>query len=636
MIRQIMMTACLVVGYLTVQAQTTKLEIIEDEWGVKGEIRSSGAYSDTLLPKQGRVDIRWRELTDLGLTTYRVQGQTYNHVPVGKWSWEEADWNYTVEVGASIRPVFNAKGQRMRWEGVFASGKPDGLWSFSMDQVSTAGVLKPLMSIAITFKNGKPAGTIVLENFTTKTKVKGATDEHGVAKGTWSYSYKSADGTSVKEDRIYQKGLLTEIRVIEGSIKSISKQETNIRFLEKVGTSGLFEGKIIGEERFEQDEYGGVAMSLYYHDFNQFYRKGWQLDVFPFEVVRALPAFKKLEFPLTTEEKTDIAYSRQLISQQKDSISSLLSGNTYILRSRSGELDTTISFLEISRERLLYIDSLLNRTDDPVFTYKNRYEQGVQHWIAGLNQRRHKKGQVYDSLEAQVPRINMTSDSVNIFKELKILLIKNEQVLPQYYQFVESERIALKKEGELKELEDLVEQRLKPMLEFYSDKKGIGEEIYTKWIEGEIEEMLHQYTHTPQYEEALQIGNRILKRLDSLESWKPRLDTFDRMPGVLESRYRYLAYNPYTGANDIEITAKKRFINSVLNEMWPYMIKEMEAEQDWDKWTALWNRQFNVFNYLLTFVSREDAAAKRVESRVRKEKKPERMLKVILNQMDDH
>lgn len=619
------------------QLYAQKINVIEDEYGVKGEIRCSGVYSDSILPQQGPLDIRWRELDSTGLKTYRVKGQTRNHLPVGKWLWEEGYWNYTIHVGANIRPVFNAKGQRLRWEGRFAEGKPEGKWIFTLDSVANnGGSLGTLVRIEIGYKNGKPFGLFSLENTTHKNvlRLKGQCDDQGVASGTWNYYYQNKEGIIIKEERVYKKGLLTEVRTTDNGVLSVRKFEQNIRFIEHSGNAELFEGMRIGDERFEMDEYGSRASGLVNYDMNNYFLKGWDLGVFPFEFVRGIPVFKKLEYPLSPEEKEDIDYSRKLIKSLRDSIDNQLAGNIYIHRSRSGQLDTTIAFLQLNILRLNYIDSLLSRTELPLFTYKNRYDQGVQHWVSGLNMLRKTKGEVYDSLETELPEVVINTDTANIFRELKNLLVKNASVLPRYYHIVERARIALKREGELKELEDRMVERFQQVQVFYADKAGIGAEINTKWVKGAVQRLLQEYAQADQYEDALKIGNEVMLHLDSLEAWEGKVAEFNKMVTVLSAHYTYLAYNPYTGINDIAITAKKRFINNVLTQMWPYIINELKNEKDWEKWSELWGRQFRLYNYLLNFVSREDAQAKRLERRVRKEKKPERMLRLIVNQME--
>lgn len=599
-----------------------KVKIFEDELGKKGEYRFSGVYSDTTLPKQGNVDIRWRENDNSQLKTYRVKGQTHDYLPVGRWTWEEAEWDYEINIGTSINPSFNAVGKRMKWEGNFITGKPDGKWLFTLDSVSGTGRTNGnLIKIEIQFKKGKPSGTILLEdNFNANNlKVRGTCDENGIATGNWNYSYKNFNGTQVREERLYQKGLLIEIKTTGG----ILKFENNLLLNNK-------EGVRIGELNFTQDEYGGIVSELYHENLAQYFQKGWRLEVFPFDFERKMPVFKRLEYPLNKEETEYMTTSRQLLQKQKNRIEEVLSGNHSIHRSRSGELDTTISFLQLHLSRLSFMDSILNRADLPFFTYKDRYGSEAQRWIFGLNSMRYKKGEVYDSLEVEIPLIAVEKDSVFIFQTFQKLLIQNEAVFPEYYKVIEDAHISVKREGELQELENTIVVKYEKQQVFYQNKKGISEIIYTRWVVP----LLQEYIQTDEYEDALRIGQNVLIQLDSLENWQSKVEIFDAMPVVLKAKYTYLVYNPYTGNNDIPVVNKKRFITAVLTNLWPYLLNEINQERKWNEWIVLWDRQFKLYSYLMNFSSKEDMHSKRIDKRVRKEKKPERMLKILLQQVE--
>src|SRR5690554_4301066 len=90
-----------------------QVTVFNDAYGKQGEIRQVGNYLDSILPKNGKYEIRWREIDSTSLRTYLVRGTTKNHLPAGKWTWEQAEWNYSVSPGNTIRPVFQTQGQRM-------------------------------------------------------------------------------------------------------------------------------------------------------------------------------------------------------------------------------------------------------------------------------------------------------------------------------------------------------------------------------------------------------------------------------------------------------------------------------------------------------------------------------------------
>lgn len=623
----------IVVGMIAFGSHAQHMKVFEDELGIKGEYRFSGTYSDTVLPKQGMLDIRWRELTDGRLKTYRIKGQTKEHLPVGKWLWEEAEWDYKVNAGAGIGPQFQAKGERMKWEGIFSAGQPEGKWTFNLDSISGNGkLMRSLMKIDVQFKKGKPVGTLSLIDDIGPygLKLKGNCDAGGVATGIWEYTYKNDEGVTVKEEREYKQGLLIGIRKTEGGNRTELNYDKNSRFVAKGEQPAFSDRSRVGDIRFEQDEHGGIASELYHEHLVQYFQRGWKMEVFPFAFERLIPVFRRLEHPLTADEITDIADSRHLITKQKDTISRLLSGNISIHRSRSGELDTTIAFLQLNLSRLDYLDSILNRTEQPFFTYKDRYGAQMKTWIDGLNKLRFAKGEVYDSLCVELPLVRITGDSIFIFRELTGILSKNEIIFPDYFREVENAHISVKQEGVLKELETKIAERYAEQQSFYEQKDGIGAVIYSKWVKGDIQNLIQDYARSDEYGEALNVGYEVLEKLDAVNNWQQQVELFDSMQEKLKSGYTYLVYNPYTGENDIEVTNKKRFLNSILTNLWPYLLNEIHSENDWEMWNTLWERQFSLYDYLMAFASKEDAYSKRVDKRVRKEKKPERILKILL------
>lgn len=618
-------------------ADAQSVKTIEDDLGIKGIIRYSGTYSDTTLPKKGPVEIRWREVDNDILKTYRIQGQTNNYQPVGKWIWEEARWSHKINVGSSIQPEFKAKGERMKWDANFHDGIPEGKWSFTIDSVYSNGTsFEQLLRVDMNYLKGKPSGFFSMEDHTesNKFRLKGQCDNNGIATGTWSFTYKKPNGILIKEERIYQKGLLTEQRISEGANKTITKIEHTVRFLEEVNRKEALESVRIGEQLFQQDELGGIVTELFHENMHNYFLQGWLLSVFPFEIVRYTPAFKRLEYPLTKEELEDFTDCRHLVEKQKSEIEKLLMGNISIYRARNAELDTTISFLQLNYARLNYIDSLLIKTEHPFFTYKNRYAQVIRYWITDLNKFQSAKGEIFDSLSVYLSPVTITSDSLHIFKELIAILRQNDIVFPNYYQVIESAHISIKQEGELKNLEDKIIQRLTDQQSFYGNRTGIYTLIHDKWIKIEIPVLLQKYAQTDEYNDALIIGHQILERLDSLEKWHHQVDLINNAPTLLKARYTYLAYNPYTGENDISMTVKKRFLNAILTYLWPYLLNQIEQENEWDQWALKWNRHIAIFNYLLEFSEKEDPASKRVDRRVRQEKKPEKILRIIEHHME--
>lgn len=609
-----------------------KIKYFEDEIGIMGEFRYSGDFNeDVRLPRNGNIEIRWRNAIVDDLITFKVKGQTKEYIPIGKWIWEEANWNYKINVGSSIAPNFDARAERSRWEGNFVNGNPEGKWIFTLDSINGSG--KPFgksLQINITYKNAKPVGPLsVIDNFTKNNlKLTGFCDTNGLATGVWLYSFKDKKGALIKEERVYKNGLLLEIRSFEGLTKNVLKFDLNHQFIyNKVDNDDSF---TLGELKFQQDEFGGISSELFHESLTEFFLKGWQLSEFKYSFKRELPMFKRLKYPLTVSELDKLATCKELIDKQNKAISEVLASNIDFHRSRSQELDTTISYLELHRKRLTSMDSLLKRVDLPFFTYKNRYTKDIEGWISKLNSLRFQKGEVYDSLFVQIPFISTNqSDSIFIFQVFLNELRQNEEKLPKYFHVIEDAHILVNREGELKALENRMVECFREQAEFYESQEGIGALIYQKWLKNEIQNQLITFTQTDDYDDALRLGNSVVTMLDSLDRWQSEVVLFDNMQRLLKSNYSYLAYNPYTGVNDIEIINKKKFYNTIQTVLWPYLINQIQEENDWVSWNMLWQRQFMFYSYLMDFSPKEDTHSKRINKKLKNESKPEKIVKVL-------
>ncbi len=609
-------------------AYAQQVKTFHDTFGVQGEIRYTGNYIVDSLPKQGAVDIRWRTIDSVHLKTYLTKGNTQNHVPNGVWTWEEARWNYHIRVGDNSQPVFSTNGRRKRWEGRFLKGTPDGRWTFSMDSINNTGrIAANYIKININYKEGKPTGNISYENRLRSVRLSGTLNSDGVATGTWVYNYKNQEGIQVTEERLYTNGLLTQINVTAKSKYTIVLEHNNHFF---TNTTSAQPGRV-GSLRFAKEEYNTDASDLFFLDFTHYFLGGWQLEAFSYSFDRKGPGFQRLEYPLSNVETEDIRSAKTMIARQKKEIEDHLSSNIHIYRFRNVQIDTTVAYLQLKLERLYYLDSLLTQSDHPEFTYKNREEKELNAWIEELNRNRTTKGEVFDTVKVDIGLLPVSSAS--IFGQIRNYITNNQKLLSSYFNIVEHAGIAVHREGELKTLEDEMVKKFDDLQNAYADKKGIARIIHERFIKGQVATLLQEFAGTEDYNKAIARSNVLNSMLDSIAHWSDLLEPFDDMPATIRAEYSKMVYNPYSGANDIEIVNKRKFIQNVQTVMWPHMLKELNQTADWDKWVHLWNQQFEVYHYLLNFAARDDASAKRLDRRVRTDKKPERMLQYILDEM---
>jgi hypothetical protein len=595
---------------------------------LKGRVQLRGELQDTILPKHGPFSAHWRELDGDYINTFVVNGGLQNHLPQGVWSWQQARWSYSISAGNNIKPDFKTQGISARWSAYFEKGVPDRQWIYTLDSLDNDGrITQKLMHVKFIYKSGVVAGRFVVEDFRKDTyfKVSGTTDNEGNASGVWEYQYHDAAGNLITENHHYLKGLLLKVYVFATDTQEINFK-TNQQFINAANADSSVR---IGALRYTDSEFKGVGNEKWSEILNEYYKSGWRLPVFPYTFDLNIPFFKRLEYPLSVEEEQFISQIKSNSEFIKSEIDNYVQGGMLILRSRSSAMDLSISFLEQTRLRMQMIDSLIARTELPSFTYKNRYQPGILRFIQSINEMAEVRAQIYDTLNLQLPLILPDTANFRLFYELNKLTEISKNTLAEHFEVIGREIFVLQREDERKNLEEQLMENLKALQDLFGNENGIGAHIRNVWINEMLQQEIIRYAQNDDYESAMNLGQSILSRIDTIKLMKDRVAVFDSMPYRIHKEYQRFVYNPYTGKNDLEMIVKKRFVNTVLENLWPWLENNVKKEESWSKFKLLWEQQFEVYNYVMTFANREDRQANKINKRVRKETNPERILRFL-------
>lgn len=633
MIRFILVLALSLAALTEVIGQKT--ETFHDTYGLQGQLKYLGTMSDTALPKNGPFELQWREIDNNLITSYYTKGNLKNHQPTGFWTWEEASWKQQINVGSTISPNYQTAGKRAKWSGKFLNGLQDGKWVYTLDSIALNGQVKQkLLRIELVYKDGKPMGSFKLEEFgTTSPIVVVGQTANGLANGTWKYTYKKTNGASYSEERVYKEGLLLETKMQDGTQKSTVEFKDNKQYFSATNKAQLpFQ---IGSLQFDMDNAQDSMSEWLKAQLTLRFQTGWKLAHFPHEVHFFTPMYKRLQYPLSETEKENKQLIQQEILSQNEKINRVLVDHMEIHRTRNTTLDTTVSYLELLSNRLSIIDSFMLNTENELFFYQTRETSQFKRLTKKLEHTGIGKSTTVDSLVVTLPNNSLSDSSANIFASLKNLLAVHANQLPTYIQVVEDAHLSVKQEAELQELEEKILEKLALQQQFYASATGLNYTIKNRWIEKEIPLNLQKYAQTDSFQAAKVIGLQVMVLLDSLQAWQNQTTHLDRADSTFKATYTLLAYNPYTGANDITMVVKKRFLATITNQIWPYLVADLEATKNWNEWSIKWNKAWDYYNYFLQFASMDDKNSKRVEKKVRKEKKVERMLKTIDHHIED-
>lgn len=621
-------------SFLCVFAQQTTT--FEDQFGKQGVVSHEGTWSDSLLPKEGRFDLKWRStLNNDSLITYLAKGRLSDHMPSGSWTWEEASWDYTVEIGNSILPEFSTTGIHHIWKGAFKAGVPHGKWIYGQGSpILRIERRDTPLRIEVGFKNGVVNGEVIINDKRSDNEIviTGHTDANGIVTGTWEFNYFCEVSQQVTtEIRKYNNGILTE-RILNRDTIVYLDAISKLKQIQE-GDSSI----VLGEKKYLKDIEESKGVELLSEYMNEYFLKGWKLDIFSYDFVRHPLFYKRFAYPLNENElakrltiKTSI---EDLINQVKTHLSK---GNVYINRSRSKELDLAISALEIAIERLKIIDSLVGFSHLPDFIYLDRRNGGLIDWASELQKTTVFKGIVYPEYQDSFQEIDLIQNEWKVF-ELSIELLENlKKQLPAYFNQVNKSFEALNREGELQALENKMMQELKMLDSLYIDKKNFEEHIHQYWIYTFLTEQIKEYANTDDYEDALMLGNKLTKKMEYLLEWNEEWEMINTIQKDLKESYINYAYNPYNGEHDIQLPIKKRFIVNVQSKMIPWMIAELENAKEWDEFKTQWDEFKLMRNYLIKFAQINDRSDRRLERKIRREDSPERIYKLFFNHMEKH
>lgn len=619
---------CLFCLFITpfVFGQNTK--VFEDRFGQQGSVSYRGELPLHQLPLSGPYAMQWRTVQEDQVNTYAASGQLKQHLPHGTWIFEQGFWNYRISTGQSTTPEFTTQGKKGQWKGNFANSIPDGLWMYLAHQVQNKTIHpKPIIRLEQRFKDGKLSGSFQwhFDEASSNLKIKGQCNSSGEAHGTWTFEYRNSAGESITETHHYHNGLLLRVAT-SGAENHSFVLEHNQAYVDQPN----HERYALGNMLFSISEAPGQSTHLYRSLIPEAFKISWNLEVFPYTTQLPTPLFRKLIFPLKATEQDAIGKSQQTIQELQTAIKSQLTGEMFIERYRSEALDLSISYLNATQTRLHAIDSLLQRTRFDDFLYKNRYREGLSHWESKINEVRSVRGTVHENQEKPLPLLLRESGNLSLFDNILQLLEDTAKALPEHLKIIRETHLQLQKEEELNELESQITSRFTKLQSRFTSEEGIGKTLADVWINRHLESLIKDYAQETEFEVAKSQAQNILSDLDQLEMMGRDLTAFDQMSQKITSNYTTMVYNPYNGENDIPLIVKKRAYQNIKDILWPWLNQRIQNAETFEEFTRYWQQQFQVYDAVMALAHDESPSARRLNTRIRKEKKPERLLRLLL------
>lgn len=636
MVYKIVLFAILLIFPLTlVFSQNTK--VFTDAYGITGQISSSSKdFSDSILPQSGKYSITWRELLADTLITFRANGNLRNHLPQGKWVWEEAGWDYSIEPGSTIAPNFKATGIQHYWDGNFQNGIPDGTWIYSQGAASSRpGIARNNLFIQAIFRQGYMNGlfTLLDDRQISKSKIAGSCNSDGVVHGKWVFEYTDSLDVIIIEEREYDQGILIRIKTTVNNSETTREFNKNQDYLLRMKENCHDYSIEISKNEFIDDDYPTEGSHIYSNLFINPFFKGWKLDVFPFTTVRNPPIFRRFCFPLSESE----FIAQSTLSKRIQALSLLITnqlqgGNMRIIRTRNSSFDLAISIYESSLTQLERIDSLLSFSKTNDFLFLNRYNGEVKPWMEYINAVNYAYAEVFDTSQV-LPTLVLKQDLFLIFDQLEQHLERLEKLLLSQQPIFDENFLSIRRENELATIENRLAEKLNTLDSLYQARSGLKNHIHAYWISDFLFNSVQRFARTDEFVAAMELGKRLEMKMDSLILWSHTFEQIDNFSNQLDAAYLNYAYNPYTGAYDIELPLKRRFVNAIKVYVIPHIHQELIMAEKWNQFEKEYSQTLLLRSELIRFAQMNENSDRRLERRIRKESNPEKMIRQFLNYM---
>lgn len=612
---------------ISISFAQSNTKVFKDKFGIKGEITHNGTWEDSILPKQGVIIVKWRAIDSNELKTYDIKGALKNHKPEGAWQWDEGIWDYLIEPGNTIRPYFNATGERVSWRGSFKNGVPNNKWRIEVDSVSTARKQKPHVILNLNYLNGNLFEGFTIEDYTNENTVKisGSCDKIGQADGVWVFEYTLDNAIKVIEERTYKSGIILEI--------STTKEDKTTRTVFKENKSKL---KLINEKLnldikisdapIYVDEATSSGTEIFEFYRQKYLSSGWNLEQLNYDFKFVSPIFRKFEFPLTEKEKNEIEFLESAIGKCYVKIEEVLSNKSLTLnRGRNIELDEAVGYFEALNIRVAIIETLVKEVSSETFKFRDRKLLEIDRQLFANNSE--IEGAFY-TVNSKMP-LPENNDSIDYIEEIVMLYNASGKMIEKHLSVIENNIEAINREKELLGIEESLYNKYITLNDLYNDDVEILKEIRKKLITGIINENIKEYAQTSDYEKAKAKAEVINEKMDSLIIWVHTLEKLDTMQKAIKKQYTNFAYNPYTGKNDIEMVLKKRFYTQINVFLIPYLIENLHNANDWETFNSEFHLSNEVYIDLMTFVFKDDKKAKKIEKKIRQTEQPDKMIKIL-------
>lgn len=556
------------------------------------------ARRDTNLQLTGKYFWQLKsELPGGGLRVNRIAASFKNGRVEGPLQFSQHDLQLAIGDMAADSLLVHAKGEQLRLQAFFQQGKPAGQWVLESGPFPRGAAL----AAKVTYVPAMQQFTYAAAGVQLSGKVTGS----GALQGPWKWQK-----DSLLYDYQYNSGILTAIRQGENTLAKQSflklqqtiSAEPQLRW--QPDTAAIFNpGLAASDSILGLQQPWGLAFT----DFTQQLASTWTwLQRHPLIQMPVLPSISGVFIPLEESQLPTSIFAA--LKMYRDSTQKCLQAPLLLLHmGQDAVLDSVYGQARLAQWRA---DSLLQR---------------FAHYLSPASRRQLLLHAKTDSV------LNHAAVLVALTKQAKQQLQTLETMAELLFRY----RAQFREEAALGALEaawwealERLQEDLKPDSVYV-----LGLQLWAGMQKDYLQQQKEAYVKLDNLETRRQFLRAALDETEGLiryfeQQAYPFLST---APSDFQKAYTQMLYNPYMGVNNIEQVNRRRLLSYFKVDFWPWWTQQMLTIERPQQLFEVQETAKLLYEAIMALGSDSSREADRLEKRIRREKSPERVVRLLLD-----
>ncbi|MBW8241428.1 hypothetical protein K1F50_01360 [Muricauda oceani] len=563
-------------------------------------------------------------------TSFRFSGGFDKGEANGPWEFEFGEYKTNSQsqvVGYEYRVLVS--GVQQIGEGNLVDGKPDGTWTYTINQIKDSEIEKIVFKSSISFDEGVPRQNFQIEN--DSSVLVGRFLRDGLAHDEWSFY--GTEAVEELEDWFFEDGLLRTVKIkSEGKSQEINVFAQNPSNYKTVtldeGYLTLLKTVVQLESRESQ------IVRLLDQNMGYYQKVNSVLDHLGTSDFKTNMKVRVPHYPLdSVQDQTLDKIVSEYGAASKMSTTILKNSHLNIVKRTDPEaLFYYNAAKKINSDFLVPLSTLVAHRELGIIQYQEIPELLKRLWPNGKpgpeiiavadEEGNTRVFSLPSSKEFEYESNDLLAvEALATYAKMSLEFIKGS--LASRLTNEEQLQMLNGLEEELIELNNDLEQELDSVPGLSSEYKGA-----LKQLKNVADSSLTNYADLKKPDEKLEYGKRAKTCLAQLSNFAVNIKKLPQHIATIEKEYTNAVWNPFM-ANVMEEDVKKRIVSAYKDILIPYFIKTATEELTCDNIATLNEQMMNTHQSILDLRNKD---TRKLERKLRREKRPKEVLALILEQ----